>query len=184
MPFQAGDIDPLRRLSCRRSYESYNPASDRMDALLPTTLSRGQYGTKVLCCTARISLQRMTSALDQAIFFPIRALSILPPFSSSSPHASSLQPTWLHGHLCRLRPCSSACLSGPLLRQGRDLSKNTYPLRSADGVCTEAYAGATPVIGSPMGPMSISGPCSTFDTKLWRIGKTAVKGRTLAELRN
>jgi len=55
MPLQAGDVDPLRRLSCRRCYESYNSASDGMDALLPTALSRGQYGTKILYCMVQDS---------------------------------------------------------------------------------------------------------------------------------
>lgn len=97
MPLQAGDIDPLQRLGCRHSYESYNPASDRMDALLPTTLSRGQYGTKILCCTAKISLQRMTSALDQRVFLVNSSQSVPENVSmSGSPHFLAV---WTKGRM-------------------------------------------------------------------------------------
>jgi hypothetical protein len=33
-----------------------------------------------------------------------------------------------------------------------------------------------------MGLMSTSGPCSTADANLWRMGKTVAKGPTLAEI--
>jgi hypothetical protein len=60
----------------------------------------------------------------------------------------------------------------------RSLSKHTCPLRLLMELCTEAYAGATLVVGLPMRPMSTSSPCSTAVTKLWRMGKTVARKGT------
>lgn len=103
-------------------------------------------------------------------FLPSRLLLLTPPPCSQRGSTDLCQPSPALQLRSRFRPAPTTGT--------RSLSKHTCPLRLLMELCTEAYAGATLVIGLPMRPMSTSSPCSTADTKLWRMGKTVARKGT------